>query len=259
MTNWHTSMHTHIFRNGPFPQNLQLPATPVPAIPFLGFILCFLMIRSSSLVESGSAPSLTMLVLINIVPGIRAISINSSGVSFAVSGTEANLNFGGRISGGWEYGAEADEVDELRPRTDLHRDIETVGEDGGDVNGFIIDRLLTDLVSSGGSPPGIVSTDVAVAEVDGREMISPVIGPVVRLLADLRRLNARRIPLLTVLWRFTSEGGDAWAATSAGAAAGTGSGVGAGAGVGSSVGVTSGSIGGVRGGISVSIISISGE
>ena len=247
MTNWHTSMHTHIFTNGPFPQNLQLPATPVPAIPFLGFILWFWRIRSSSLVESGFAPSLTMLVLINMVPGIRAISINSSWVSFAVSGTEANLNFSGRTVGDWEYGVGADEVDELRPRTDLHRDTEAVGEDGGDVNGFIIDRLLTDLLSSGSSLPGIASTDVAVAEVDGREMISPVIGPVVRLLVDFRRLNARRSPLLTVLWRFTSGGGGAWAATSAGAASGSGTGAGSGAGAGSSVGASSGSDGGVRG------------
>ena len=201
-----------------------------------------------------------MLVLINMVPGIRAISINSSWVSFAVSGTEANLNFSGRTVGDWEYGMGADEVDELRPRTDLHRDTEAVGEDGGDVNGFIIDRLLTDLLSSGSSLPGIASTDVAVAEVDGREMISPVIGPVVRLLVDFRRLNARRSPLLTVLWRFTSGGGGgAWAATSAGEAAGSGTGAGSGAGAGSRVGASSGSDGGVRGGGSVSIISVSGE
>src|SRR5207237_302448 len=147
------------------------------------------------------------LVLINMVPGIRAISINSSGVSFTVSGTEASLNFGGRIAGG-EDEVGPDEVDELRPRTDFHRDTETVGEDGGGVNGFIIDRLLMDMLSSNGSSSGIAPADVAVvAEVDGREMISPVIGPVVRLLVDFRRLNARRSPLLTVLWRFTSGGG----------------------------------------------------
>jgi hypothetical protein len=190
------------------------------------------------------------------VPGIRAISTNSSGVSFAASGTEANLNLGGRAAGGWEDGVELDEVDELRPRTDFHRDTEAVGEDGGGVNGFIIDRLLTDMLSSDGSSSGAAPTDVAVvAEVDGREMISPVIGPAVRLFVDLRRLNARRSPLLTVLWRFTSGGGGTKAATGAEGATCTGA---TGANTGGGVGITSGSVGGVRGGRSLSI-SASGE